>query len=171
MLLNQTAEYAFRAMAYLASRPDLEVAVPSAELADAANIPGHYVSKVMRRLVVAGLVSSQRGHGGGFRLMKAPKDIRFAEILRATDLDPVNQRCAFGFGQCDTENPCHLHPAWSRLKECFNGWAESTTLDSVHDRAEPVVQVDGAAAVEVAAAGAGPGRRSATYGGGTTTRV
>ncbi len=137
MLLNQTAEYAFRAMAYLASRADLDSAVPSAELAEAANIPGHYVSKVMRRLVVAGLVSSQRGHGGGFRLLKEPREISFSTILQATDLDPRNQRCAFGFGQCDAERPCHLHPAWSRLKESFNGWAESTTLASVHDNPEP----------------------------------
>jgi Rrf2 family protein len=137
MLLNQTAEYAFRAMAYLASRPDLQVAVPSAELAEAANIPSHYVSKVMRRLVVAGLVTSQRGHGGGFRLAVDPAMITFSAILKATDLDPRNQRCAFGFGQCDVKNPCHLHPAWSRLKESFNSWAESTTLDSVHDNPEP----------------------------------
>lgn len=139
MLLNQTAEYAFRAMAYLASRPDLDQAVPSAELSEAANIPSHYVSKVMRRLVVARLVSSQRGHGGGFRLLKAPKDIVFADILRATDLDPMDQRCAFGFGECDGQKPCVLHPAWSQLKECFNGWAESTTLDSVHENPMPVI--------------------------------
>lgn len=129
MLLNQTAEYALRAMAVLASRwPDGRVT--SAELAEGANIPGHYISKVMRRLVLAHLVDAQRGHGGGFRLSRAPGRISFMQVLDAVDFQAEEQRCAFGFGRCNPNNPCSLHPAYSALNECFGAWARATTMEA-----------------------------------------
>ena len=127
MLLTQTAEYALRAMACLACHEGDEP-MRSKELADSANIPAHYVSKVMRRLVVAKLVHSKRGHGGGFSLAKPPKDITFLQILNATDLFIEGERCAFGLGNCDHQNPCPLHKAWTELKLHMWTWANQTTL-------------------------------------------
>jgi Rrf2 family iron-sulfur cluster assembly transcriptional regulator len=132
MILPQTAEYALRAMACLALAPD-DTLVRSAELAAGAKIPSHYVSKVMRRLVLAGLVRSQRGHGGGFSLARTASDISFMDILIAVDFDVESGKCAFGRGDCDANNPCALHPAWTQLKTRFSDWALSTTLDSVHE--------------------------------------
>ncbi len=81
MILNQTAEYALRAMAHLA---ELEEGVPvrAAELAEATKIPPHYVSKVLRKMVLAGLVNSQKGHGGGFALALHPSRITLADVQR-----------------------------------------------------------------------------------------
>ncbi len=132
MLLTQTAEYALRAMACLAQQGG-DTTLRSAELAKLATIPSHYVSKVMRRLVVAGLVQSKRGHGGGFSLARKPQDITFLEILQATDHFMEEQRCAFGLGDCDLENPCPLHPAWSELRGQLKAWAMTATLDGLKD--------------------------------------
>lgn len=129
MLLNQTTEYALRAMAVLATHwPDSRVT--SAQLADEANIPEHYVSKVMRRLVLAKLVTAQRGHHGGFRLARKPSEVSFMEVLEAVDFQAEEKRCAFGLGRCNPAKPCALHPSYSVLNECFLGWARSTTLVS-----------------------------------------
>lgn len=126
MLLSQTAEHALRAMACLAqAAPDM---LNSGALAAQAQIPGHYVSKVMRQLVVAGLVEARKGRSGGFRLAHAPADITFASILEAVGDQVVSDRCAFGLSACNLDNPCPLHPAWRGLKEVFEGWARSTTL-------------------------------------------
>jgi len=131
MLFNQTAEYALRAMAQLALLPPGQ-AVRARDLSAAANIPGDYVSKVLRRMVREGLLLSQKGHGGGFRLARAPADISFADILAAMDemLDP--ERCAFGRGKCGV-TPCALHGPFSRLKQLVNDWAHATTLADVSD--------------------------------------
>ncbi|MBW2295571.1 MAG: Rrf2 family transcriptional regulator, partial [Deltaproteobacteria bacterium] len=67
MVLSQTAEYALRAMAWLATAPTREP-VRAKDLSVATGIPSHYLSKVMRRLVLAGLLISQKGQGGGFLL-------------------------------------------------------------------------------------------------------
>lgn len=136
MILNQTAEYALRAMAVLAASWP-EERITSGQLSDAANIPQHYVSKVMRRLVLADLVDARRGHHGGFQLTRPPDEIAFIEVLEAVDFQAESRHCAFGLGKCNPDHPCALHPAYTALNDCFLGWANSTTLVSA--RADAVV--------------------------------
>ncbi len=136
MVLSQTAEYALRAMAWLATHPAGEP-MRVKDLSEATGIPSHYLSKVMRRLVLADLLVSQKGQGGGFLLAKAPDEIPFIDILIAVDVYPTDGRCAFGWGQCDAAHPCLLHGSWSRLNDQLRSWAEGTTLaDIAKDGAE-----------------------------------
>ncbi len=128
--LSQTAEYALRAMSYLAGQPR-GTALTARDLSDAASIPAHYLSKILRKLVEAGLLSSQKGHGGGFVLTRTPARVRLADILAAVDELPTSDRCAFGWGSCDSRHPCPLHDAWLRLNTSFVQWAERTTLAQV----------------------------------------
>jgi Rrf2 family iron-sulfur cluster assembly transcriptional regulator len=128
--LSQTAEYAFRAMACLAQeRPG--PALRATDLSALTHVPVHYLSKVLRRLVAAGLLSSQKGHGGGFELSRPATEIRFADVLAAVGEAPAQGRCAFGWGNCDARHPCPLHPAWSALTDSLMKWADTTTLSDV----------------------------------------
>jgi len=142
MLVSQTAEYALRAMAALAS---IEPGVPvrAADLSEATGIPAHYLSKVLRRLVLAGLLSSQKGQGGGFALAKSAEAVTFMQILMAVDAYPDEGHCAFGWGLCDEANPCALHFAWTRLSDGIRDWADGTTLAEVAEQArmDPRVQI------------------------------
>lgn len=130
MILPQTAIYALRAMASLANLGPGE-SLRSQELALRAHLPAHYVSKVMRRLVVAKLVSSQKGHGGGFRLAKAPSAITFTHILSAVDVELDQGRCILDSGECATQEPCVLHDSWNRLHEAIQTWANTSTLSDM----------------------------------------
>ncbi|MCC6664181.1 MAG: Rrf2 family transcriptional regulator [Polyangiaceae bacterium] len=127
--VSQSAEYALRVMTCLA-RGD-QIARTATDLAAEASVPVHYLSKVLRRLVAAGLLSSQKGHGGGFVLARPASKIRFADVLGAMGEAPVGGRCAFGWGKCDAKNPCPLHPAWSALSDALQSWAGDTTLADV----------------------------------------
>ncbi len=130
MVLSQTAEYALRAMAWLVTTPTGEP-VRAKDLSAATGIPTHYLSKVMRRLVLAGLLLSQKGQGGGFLLSKAPEEIAFIDILIAVDAYPAEGRCAFGWGECDASHPCPLHGSWAGLNDRLRSWAEGTTLADI----------------------------------------
>jgi Rrf2 family protein len=103
----------------------------ASEIAAAAHVPAHYLSKILRRLVTAGLLESQKGHRGGFVLSRSARSIRFIDVLEAVDRAPDRRRCAFGFGRCDLRNPCPLHPAWDRLGKSFLEWTQTTTLSDV----------------------------------------
>ncbi len=130
MLFTQTAEYALRAMAHMALLPPGSP-VRAKDLSAATGIPSDYVSKVLRRMVREGLLLSQKGHGGGFKLAKAPAEIRFYDVLAAADAIFDPKRCAFGWGACGEGEPCPLHDAFSKLKEGILAWARNTTLADV----------------------------------------
>lgn len=126
-ILSQTAEYALRATAWLAAcSPD--TAVRARDLSRATGIPAYYLPKILRRLVVAGLLSSRRGQGGGFALTRPPDEIRLLDVLVAVETPAEPGRCAFGWGTCDAGAPCPLHAAWAPMGEAFQQWAATTTL-------------------------------------------
>ncbi|MFO0570517.1 MAG: Rrf2 family transcriptional regulator [Polyangiaceae bacterium] len=131
--LSQTAEYALRAMTRLAQPGDTQ-ALRATEISADTRVPVHYLSKVLRRLVGAGLLVSQKGHGGGFTLARPAAEIRFADVLEAMGEAPATGRCAFGWGNCDSRNPCPLHPAWTVLNDALQAWAGKTTLADVSVR-------------------------------------
>ena len=127
MRLSQTAEYALRTMAQLAIG-DPHQPVTGKELARQTDIPVHYLSKLLRKLVVAGLLTSQKGHSGGFRLAKPAGEIRLIDILNAVEAGPDLDRCSFGWGKCDATKPCPLHPVFVQLNEAIDMWASRRTL-------------------------------------------
>jgi Rrf2 family protein len=128
--LSQTAEYAIRATAWFASHsPDLPVRAQ--DLSKGTDIPAHYLAKILRRLVVAGILDSQKGQGGGFSLARRPRQISFRDVLSAVDAYPKADQCAFGWGACDASHPCPLHGAWSRMSRDFHRWASNTTFAEV----------------------------------------
>lgn len=147
MLLPQTAEYALRAMALLAALPP-DGAMRASDLSSAAGIPTAYLSKIMRRLVVEGLVLSQKGHRGGFRLGRPAKEICFSDVLRAVAFEVHADDCAFGWGNCNPQKPCPLHPAWTRMKGAFVDWSARTTLADIDVAAFAHMEARSAAPVE-----------------------
>lgn len=98
------------------------------DLAPATGVPSAYVSKVLRRLSESGLLISRKGHHGGYRLARPPEKIRFVEVLSAVNAYPGGNVCVFGWGACNPDDPCPLHPVWNKLSAGVIDWAESTTL-------------------------------------------
>ncbi|HVU63560.1 MAG TPA: Rrf2 family transcriptional regulator [Phycisphaerales bacterium] len=111
-MFSQTAEYALRAMNYLASNPDESAA--SEVIAARTKVSPGYLSKVMRDLVVAGLVISQRGPNGGFVLAKSPASVTILDIVDA--VDPIRR-----IEKCPLGNPEHVQlcPLHSRLDDAI----------------------------------------------------
>jgi Rrf2 family protein len=130
MFISQTAEYAIRAMSAIATLPE-ETRIRSTDLGQGTGIPAPYLSKILRRLVLAGLLFSQKGQGGGFSLARPAGQISFIDILNAVDAFPTDGRCAFGWGNCDQLSPCPLHNSWSRLNHQLRDWATDTNLAEV----------------------------------------
>lgn len=138
MFITQTAEYGLRAMAQLAlSRsPDL---IKAEILAGETGIPRHYISKIMRRLVEHDLIVAQKGHGGGFRLARAPGRIRYIDILGALGYEPGSEHCVFGWPECGNDNPCPLHDSWTSMNDAFQRWLYETTLAEVDKGGDPLL--------------------------------
>jgi Rrf2 family protein len=139
--LSQTAEYALRVMTLLARHEPGEPLL-TRDLSLESGIPAQYLSKILRRLVLAGLLESQKGRGGGFVLSRAPAEITFREVLTAVDAFPREDRCAFGWGKCDPSHACPLHSTWTGMSAHFQHWASTSTFDDVRgsSRRKPAVR-------------------------------
>ena len=124
---SQTAEYALRIMAQL-TITEASVPLSSHDLSKSTGISIHFLSKVLRRLVNRGFLTSKKGCGGGYALARPPKEIRFIDILKIGNSPPEPDHCIFGWKKCRAENPCPLHPLWADMKKSFQKWTENTTL-------------------------------------------
>ncbi len=105
-MITQTAEYALRAVVFLAKDP----AGPhiTRSIAEATQIPMGYLAKVMQTLVRANLVQSRRGLGGGFTLGRRPEDMTILDVVNA--VDPVQRihSCPLNLPE-HRESLCPLH--------------------------------------------------------------
>ncbi|MBK8975903.1 MAG: Rrf2 family transcriptional regulator [Planctomycetes bacterium] len=133
MVLRQTAIYALRALAVLARLGPAE-RLTVEQLNEQTAAPRDYLSKIMRRLVTAGLVDGRKGHGGGFALARPRRQIRIRHVLEALGEPFDSEGCVFGWARCSSDAPCPLHPMWVQLRERLQAWANSTTLcDTLDD--------------------------------------
>ncbi len=133
--LTSTAEYALRAMTTLAIEPG-GGAINARDLSGKTRVPVHYLNKIMKRLVEADLVTSARGHGGGFRLGRPASRISYLDILKVMGYEFESRQCVFGWDACRSDRPCPMHESWSRANEDFVAWARRTTLASLRKTSE-----------------------------------
>lgn len=103
-MFSQTAEYSLRAMMVLAAN---EKAVGSEHIASETRVPKPYLSKILRDLVVAKLVISQRGPNGGFVLGRPAGQITVLDVLNA--VDPLQRITECPLGRPDHQELCLLH--------------------------------------------------------------
>ncbi len=94
MLFSQTAEYALRAVVWLADNPDAQRI--TSVIAQATKIPPDYLSKVIQSLVRGGVLTSKRGIGGGVSLARPASAISVLEVINA--VDPIKRICACPLG-------------------------------------------------------------------------
>jgi Rrf2 family transcriptional regulator, nitric oxide-sensitive transcriptional repressor len=104
-MFSQTAEYALRAVVYLAAQEGAPRTVQ--QIAAATCVPTGYLSKVMQGLGRARLVQSQRGLHGGFTLARPAGELTVLDVLQA--VDPIRRIRACPLGIKGHINLCPLH--------------------------------------------------------------
>lgn len=87
MHISAKADYAMRALLALASRQQGEepARVRAEDLARSGGLPAKFVENILVELRRAGIVTSQRGGGGGYRLARPASAITPADVIRAMD--------------------------------------------------------------------------------------
>lgn len=126
-MFSQTSEYAIRALSILSRYPrDQYVLVGT--LAANAELPHHYLSKILQNLVRMQILESRKGSRGGFRLARDPDDITLYEIVNAIENLGQTRHCLLGQAECSDERACPLHEFWTGITSEYLRTLQQTSL-------------------------------------------
>ena len=130
-MISQTSRYALQILGYLVRENGSRSR--SEDIAQETGIPANYLSKILNQLRKQGIVEAEKGWGGGFKLRKDALARPIKEILAIFDgVDSTRREdCVFGQPQCDSENPCPLHPYWERIRGTYREMLSQTTVEDL----------------------------------------
>jgi FeS assembly SUF system regulator len=111
--ISRLTDYATVVLATLAQEP--ERVQTATALAEGTRIALPTVSKLLKQLQRANLVTSTRGLHGGYQLARPASQITAAAILDALEGPVALTDCSAGEGHCDIESNCRVGRVWQRL--------------------------------------------------------
>ncbi|MEJ2112338.1 MAG: Rrf2 family transcriptional regulator [Flavobacteriaceae bacterium] len=112
-MISKKTKYGIKAMTYLARQEDrkpVQISVISKE----ENISQKFLESILLTLRKNGFLGSKKGKGGGYYLLKDPKDIKMAPVMRILEGPIAMVPCvSLNFyetcSDCPDENACAVH--------------------------------------------------------------
>jgi Rrf2 family protein len=127
-VLSHTAEYALRAVLYIAQQDSDDTLVRNDSIAEALDVPRNYLSKILHTLAREGVLVSSRGPTGGFRLARHPDVVPLRHVVSPFDVVDGPRSCILGRARCSDRNPCPAHGRWKGISEQVGAFFRDTTL-------------------------------------------
>lgn len=127
IMLSQTAEYALRAVLYVAEH-GTDRLVQVTEMAAALRIPRNYLSKTVHALVREGVLLSTRGKSGGFRLAVPANRLYVVQVVAPFGSMGEARHCLLGRPQCSDRTACAAHTKWKLVAERVAEFFRETTI-------------------------------------------
>jgi Rrf2 family protein len=118
-MLSKKAKYALRALLVLADHEGEPAPVPISTIARRERISRKFLEAILVELRDSGLLDSQRGRHGGYRLARPAEEISFAEVIRTIDgpLAPIACASRTQFRPCtDCRDVGTCAIRWAMLK-------------------------------------------------------
>jgi Rrf2 family nitric oxide-sensitive transcriptional repressor len=120
--LTRHTDYALRMLLEAAMMPGERLSI--AEVAARHGISKNHVMKVVNELANAGLLTTQRGRGGGFMLGRPAEEVTIGEVVRLTEPDLQPADCA----GCVLNRGCGLDPMLGAAVAAFLAELDGQTL-------------------------------------------
>jgi len=129
MWISRRTDYATRALVALALAEDVRP-VKIQELAERTDTPISILEQVLPQLRSAGIVRSERGPSGGYRLNHRPEDITLERVVRILQgpLAPIACATRSEPEPCTMLVGCALHETWAEVRDATIAILERTTF-------------------------------------------
>lgn len=124
--IAKLTDYATVLMVRLAREPAR--CFSAAQLSDELGLPLPTVSKLLKRLLQAGLLTSMRGAGGGYSLAHAPRAVSVADVVSAIEGPVALTECSLGKGRCSLEKNCATRANWQLISRAVRVALEAVSL-------------------------------------------
>ena len=132
--ISKLADYGTVVMVYLAKRSQTLCNARDIALHTHLTVPT--VSKLLKRLTAAGLLSSMRGVAGGYRLQRPAAEISVTDIIYALDDYRGLTECSLQPNECSLRGFCHVQGNWQLISQGIAAALDSVSLD---DLAKPAL--------------------------------
>ena len=113
-------------------------ALPAGRFAEFYGLPPGYLSKILKTLVNAGLLTSSTGPRGGFRLARAPEAITVLDVVRAVEgpqpmfqCTEIRQRGPEPLSPRACRTPCGIAGVMHRAEAAWQAELRATTIADV----------------------------------------
>jgi Rrf2 family protein len=126
MWLSSTAQQAIQAVLCIA-RDSEKRPLRVDEIAATLGYPRNYLSKTLHVLARAGVLRSERGRRGGFRLAVAANQLPLAQVIAPFEPD-ADRRCLVGRPSCTDARPCAAHHRWKKISGQIDAFFRTTTI-------------------------------------------
>jgi len=133
--LTKKADYGLIALRHLATA---QRAASAKDIADAYRIPLPMLSKILQKLVRTGLLISEQGTRGGYRLARDPRDITALEVIRTIDGPIILTHCFTEHAECDQSDLC---PVREPLRKVHEGILKLLSSISILDMSQDEMAV------------------------------
>jgi Rrf2 family protein len=136
MWITRQTDYATRAVLALALAGD-RAPLKLRDLADRTSVPPAFLEQIMPQLRLAGVVRSERGPSGGYRLNHDPADITLEHVVRVFQgqLAPIACATRSAPEPCPMEVACSLKEVWTEVRDATIAILERVTFADLARRA------------------------------------
>jgi FeS assembly SUF system regulator len=124
--ISKLTDYGTMVLACLAGRPAERLTATTVAERTRLGLPT--VSKLLKNLQRAGLVTSSRGAHGGYQLARPAARISAAEIIDAIEGPVAITECSGHHSACDLETVCSTGTAWQRVNSAIRRSLDELSL-------------------------------------------
>jgi Rrf2 family protein len=133
--LSTRARYGMRAMLDLAEQNEGKLILLK-DIAERQEISKRYLEHMMTLLRKRGLIVAERGASGGYKLARAPHEIRLDEIFEALEGELAPVDCVRDAAVCKRSEDCAVRDLWCDMTNAMRVVLEGQTLADLKRRAE-----------------------------------
>ena len=128
MLISTKGRYALRILIDMAEHQTAGH-ITLQEIAQRQDVSEKYLESIVRELVKKGIVTGQRGKGGGYRLCRAPEQITAGEVLRIMEGSLAPVACLTeDAAPCNRAAQCRTLDFWKGLRDVIDNYTRSYTI-------------------------------------------
>jgi len=131
-MLSKKTKYGLKALAFMARLENNEP-VQIATIAQSESISQKYLESILLTLRKSGFLGSKKGKGGGYYLLKEPKDIKMSGVMRILEGPIAMVPCvSLNFYEkcddCPDENACAVHNLMIEVRDSTLNIFNNTSL-------------------------------------------
>ncbi len=137
--LNRKIEYSLMALKYINQRQSSSK-VTAKEVSDSVHAPFEVIARVLQVMAQKGLLVSEQGAAGGYRLNQDLKNVSLFYLIEMIEGPTALVKCISEEGACDIESNCNIVSPIKTLNHKLNIFLKNIPLSELLSGTEGLVE-------------------------------